>query len=288
MRPVLLSPKSLALAIVLFFTLAVLVHYHLHQRHRSSDSSFSQMLYLPEGKYLKPVSFGYHILLSDFLYLWSIQYYTDLSIRPRIEYLPHTYDIITDLDPHYIDAYQTGALFLFYEGRNPQAGLRLLNKGFQKNPREWILPVEAGFYCMLNLRNRKLAAHYFELASKVPDAPSLTKRTLASLHFKMGEKELAYRIWKEVYETEEKPSIRRIAFQHMHDLQVLIDLDHLRKAIAQYRNKFQSYPLNLNQLVSSKFLQQVPLDPEGEAYEYNPQTGTIAYSQRLRLYRRYQ
>jgi len=280
--------RLLGLSAVCLLLLAVVVHYRIALRHRDPGSSFSQMLYLPSGKYLRPATFGYHLLVADFVYLWSIQYYGDPGFHPRMEYLQHTYDLITELDPNFIDAYQTGALFMFYEGRNPQAGLRLLDTGLQRNPSKWILPADAGFYCMMNLRNRDLSARYFEKAAAIPGAPSLAKRMAAGMHFRMGDKRLAYQLWEEVYRTVEDPSIRQTAFQHVHDLKVLIDLEDLREAIRKYQNRFGREPLHLNQLVSSGILKAIPVDPDENLYEYDRQTGTVKYSRQLTVYRRYQ
>jgi tetratricopeptide (TPR) repeat protein len=275
-------------AVLIVFFVAAMLHFNLYKNYRSKGSFISSMLYLPSGKYLKPVSFGYDTLFADFIYLWSIQYYGDPGFHPRMEYLKHTYDLITELDPHYLDAYQTGALFMFYEGRNPMAGLRLLEKGMRNNPTEWILPIEAGFYCHMNLKRYDLAANYFEKASKVPGTVAFAKRALASMKFKMGDRATSLALWSEIYETADSPSIKQTAYQHVHDLRVLIDLDTIRKAIRQFQEEFNHPPLNLDQLVSRGHLKQVPVDPDGNPYLYNPRTGYVSYSSRLTLYKRYQ
>jgi tetratricopeptide (TPR) repeat protein len=246
------------------------------------------MLYLPSGKYLKPASFGYHALLSDFVYLWSIQYYGDPIFSPKMEYLKHTYDIITELDPYYIDAYQTGALFMFYEGRNPKAGLELLDRGIEKNPNEWILPADAGFYCYMNLKDKALAIKYFNKVVKIPSAPAQAKRLLAGMHFQIGDKKMAYDLWKEIYETANKAHIKQIAYQHVHDLKVLIDIEELKKAIQQYQNQTGKLPETLEQLHTSGLIAEIPIDPDEHPYVYDPRTGKVQYSQELKIYKRYQ
>lgn len=274
---------------ILFIFLVVwLVHYRIHHKYQLKESGFSQLLYLPSGKYLKPASFGYHALLADFIYLWSIQYYGDPLFHPRMEYLKHTYEIITELDPQFMDAYQTGAFLMIYDGRVPEAGLDLLDLGLERNPKEWVLPTDAGFYCMMNLKDRARAIQYFEKADAIPGAPSLVKRILASLHFKLGDTLLAYQLWKEVYETAERSSIKQTAFQHLHDLKVLIDLSAIRNAIESFREKQHQYPLNLEQLTSARLLDEIPLDPEGNEYQYNSRTGEVVYGQQLTIYKRYQ
>jgi tetratricopeptide (TPR) repeat protein len=275
-------------AVVVVFLAASAVHFNLYKSYRSEGSFITSMLYLPSGKYLKPVSFGYNTLLADFIYLWSIQYYGDPGFHPKMEYLKHTYDLITELDPHYLDAYQTGALFMFYEGRNPLGGLQLLEQGMRNNPKEWILPMDAGFYCHMNLKRPDLAAKYFEKASQIPGTTPLAKRALASMKFKLGDRAAALAVWTEVYETAESRSVKQTAYQHVHDLRVLIDVDTIRAAIREYHNRFDRPPLNLEQLVAQGYLRRVPLDPDGNPYDYDPRTGYIKYSSQLPLYKRFQ
>ena len=277
----------IVLAILVAFSLAIFMHLDLYKRYRSSGAFLSPMLYLPSGKYLKPASFGYHALLADFIYLWSIQYYGDPAFQPRMEYLKHTYDLITELDPQYLDAYHMGALFLFYEGRNPKAGLRLLDQGLRNNPHKWVLPMDAGYYCMMVIKDKELAYSYFDKTSKIPGAPPGAKRIAANMRFKLGDKKAALALWTEVYEIANS-SDKQSAYQHVHDLTVLVDLDTIRAAVSAFHEKFGRMPLNLEQLVPQGFLKQVPTDPEGNRYEYNPKTGSVQYATQLTLYNRYQ
>jgi hypothetical protein len=280
--------RILPAIVLITFLLSGITHYGLYKSEKREGSFFTQLLYLPQGKYLKRAAFGYQNVLADFIYLWSIQYYGDPQFSPKTKYLKHTYNIVTDLDPYFLDAYQTGALFMFYEGRNPSAGLELLKKGMVKNPNAWILPTDAGFYCMLNLKDNGRAATFFEAASNIPSAPTLVKRMLAGTRFRMGDKKHAYHIWKEVYEQAENGSIKQTAFQHMHDLKTLIDLEDLNRAIDAYHSKNGEYPSNLQKLVASGFIPAIPLDPEGNPYVYDSKIGEVSYAQQLNIYKRYQ
>ncbi|MCI0412238.1 hypothetical protein L0222_05475 [bacterium] len=282
------SSFLIVFAILVAFSLAVLMHVNLYKKYRANETFLSPLLYLPSGKYLKPASFGYHALLADFIYLWSIQYYGDPGFKPRMEYIKHTYDLITELDPQYMDAYHMGALFLFYEGRNPKAGLQLLDQGLRKNPDKWALSMDAGYYCMMTIKDKELAYAYFDKTSKIPGAPPGAKRIAASMRFKLGDRKAALALWTEVYEIAITPSDKQSAHQHVHDLTVLVDVDTIRAAISAFHEKFGRMPLNLEQLVAQRFLQQVPLDPEGNEYEYDPKTGNVKYTTQLTLYSRYQ
>lgn len=280
--------KRLGPVIILFFSIAVGLHYRISRHLHEQGDLFTQVLYLPAGKYLKPAAFGYDLMLADMIYLWSIQYYGDPGFHPRIDYLRHTYDIITELDPSFLDAYQTGALFMFYEGRNPNAGLALLDRGFERNPEEWIIPADAGYYCIMNLRDYKRAAAYFDKAARVPGAPAQARRMVASLLFRSGDQLQAYHVWKDIYDTAKKPSIKQVAYHHMHDLKILVDLDALQSAIAGFAKKYHKNPLNLDQLVAEGLVDNIPVDPEGNQYDYNAGTGIVSSKAPVTLYKRYQ
>lgn len=278
--------RRTSLLALLCFVLAIGAHHHIYKSYSSKNPKFNQILYLPSGKYLKSLSFGYEALVADFVYLWSIQYFTGHNVR--MEYLPPTYQIIIDLDPQYLDAYQTGALLLFYEVRNPKAALAILDQGLANNPDEWILPTDAGFYCSHDLKNYALAAKYFKKASRIYDSPTLLKELLATMQYNIGNTEYTYRLWKEIYAETDRPTVKQAAFQHLHDLKVVIDRENLQKGIQSFYKESGHYPLNLYQLSVQGFLKEVPVDPEGNDYVYHPDDGKVEYAGKLMMYRRYQ
>src|SRR3972149_5776995 len=64
------------------------------------------LLYLPNGKYLRAVSLGHPGLMADLFYLWAIQYYSDYERGDRYRYVEHVFgSVIGELDPHYVDPY---------------------------------------------------------------------------------------------------------------------------------------------------------------------------------------
>src|SRR5258705_368740 len=99
----------MALCAAVSLLLAALVQGRIEAGRRASP--IHPLLYLPSGKYLKTMALGFDGLLADVLYLWSIQYYGNYDIRDRYTFLEQIYDqVITELDPHYLDPYLVGAL----------------------------------------------------------------------------------------------------------------------------------------------------------------------------------
>ena len=57
----------------------------------TSGGGTKDLLYMPNGKYLKAISLGHAPLLADFVYLWAIQYYSDYNQVDRYRYVEHVF-----------------------------------------------------------------------------------------------------------------------------------------------------------------------------------------------------
>src|SRR5437899_12160091 len=260
---------KMGLCAVTGLLLAVLVQSRIEGIGRSSG--VHPLLYLPSGKYLRVMALGFDGLLADVLYLWSIQYYGNYDIRDRYDYLERIYDqVITELDPHYLDPYLIGALIMTTEARQPEMALRLLDKGVVHNPGQWIMPFEAGFLCYNDLHDYKRAAGYFEKALRVPGVHPLVRRLSAEMYNRAGDKRTSLREWSEIYRTSTDDYGRNVAWNHVHDLKVDVDVAALAEAVGRFRAREGRSPRRLQVLLSSGLLGELPRDPEDRDYLYDP------------------
>jgi hypothetical protein len=106
-------------------------------RNPRQDPLGRELLYLPSPEMLKIISLGHPGLVADVLYLWSIQYYSLFEPHERFLYLETIYNLITDLDPLYFDAYRIGALIMQIPTGGDQEELaravrRLFDKGSRR------------------------------------------------------------------------------------------------------------------------------------------------------------
>ena len=63
-----------------------------------SEAEEKELLYLPNGRYLKLVSLGQASLVADVVYLWAIQFYSDYGREDRYTYLQHIFgEVIPEL-----------------------------------------------------------------------------------------------------------------------------------------------------------------------------------------------
>jgi len=245
---------------------------------RRADERISPLLYLPSGRYLKAASLGFDPILADVLYLWSIQYYSNYRVQDRYRYLEHIYrDVITELDPRYIDPYLIGSMIMTAEAHQPEMALRLLDKGIEHNPGEWILPFEAGYLCYSGIKDYARAARYFEIALRSPDVHPAVRRFHAEMYNRAGDARTSLREWGAIWEGTDDPNVRTIAWNHVHDLRVEVDLATLREGIARFAAARGRRPARLEDLVAAGIVDALPVDPEGGAYAYDPARGEAGY-----------
>lgn len=236
----------------------------------------ADLLYLPSGKYLVVASLGHRQVLADLIYLWAIQYYGNYEITNRYLYLDKIFrEVITELDPRYIDPYWIGALIMTIEAKDVEMGLRLLDKGMAANPDQWILPYLAGWECY-HAKEYERAAAYFDRATAIPGAPPVIKRAYAGMFQKLGDREAAIAAWSEVARD---PSMdargRQVAEKRVKELRVEGDLERIQTAIDHYAGRTGSPPRSLRELVAAGDLSSVPVDPDGRSYEYDPGRGKV-------------
>src|SRR5262249_13101622 len=171
-------------------------------RLREGRAPGHHLLYLPSGRYLKAVTFGYSGVAADLLYIWSIQYYSNYQIQDRYDYLDQIYRrVIAELDPHFVDPYLVGSMIMSMEAGRDDLALPLLEDGMTKNPGEWILPFQAGFLCYQKLHDYGRARDYFERTLKIPGAPAPVKRLYAEMYNRLGDKRASLRYWSEIHDT---------------------------------------------------------------------------------------
>jgi len=263
-----------ALLTILFLILAITAQTKIETIRRFKVPG-SSIIYLPSGKYLKFITFGFDSLLADIIYIWAIQYYSNYAIKNRFDYLEHIFSIISELDPHYLDPYRIGALIAWYEGRRIDLALKVLDLGIKKNPNDWVLPFEAAHYAQMYKKDYKLAQYYYDITRKIKGAPPIARRLYAAAAFKAMDLETAYKNWLEIYQTAEDERVKKIAYNHLYRTKATIDKIKLKEAIEKYKKKYRRLPMNLNQLVRAGILKEIPKDLDGNDYIYNPHTGEV-------------
>jgi tetratricopeptide (TPR) repeat protein len=232
------------------------------------------LLYLPSGRYLKPLTFGYEGLVADLIYIWSIQYYSNYQIEDRYDYLDQIYRrVIAELDPTFVAPYLVGSIIMSVEAQRDDLAMKLLEEGVKRNPGVWILPFQAGYLCYSKLHDYACAKEFFREALESPDAPAPVRRFYAEMYNKMGDPRSSLKHWAEIHDTADSDYVRQVSWMHVHDLKIEVDLEDLDPLIASYREQRGESPRRIEDLVRAGLLSAVPVDPDGKRYFIDPATG---------------
>ncbi len=253
---------------------------------RSARAPGYHLLYLPSGRYLKAMAFGYPEVAADLIYIWSIQYYSNYQIQDRYDYLDQIYRrVIAELDPRFVDPYLVGSMIMSVEAGRDDLALKLLSDGTEKNPGEWILPFQAGFLCYQKLADYACARDRFEQTLRIPDAPATVRRLYAEMYNRLGDKKSSLRYWTEILESADSDYVRRIAWLHVHDLAIDVQLEDLDQLLDRYAAAHGHPARSLEDLVRGRLLSGIPRDPNDQPYLLDRTTGRAASASRRLLQR---
>ena len=159
----------------------------------------SEIMYLPSSGAVKMMSLGYRNIVSDILWFKTVQYYGGYKLgENRLRLFRHLADVITDLDPQFIFAYQLTAIVMSQDMGDLNEGIEILKKGMENNPRDWWLAFEAGFLYYLDGSDYRESERYFKLASTMPGANERAIRFAASAAAKGGDIKASIELWKKL------------------------------------------------------------------------------------------
>ena len=237
-----------------------------------------ELLYLPSPEMLKVLSVGNPALVADLLYLWSIQYYSLFEPHEAFLYLETVYDLITDLDPLYFDAYRIGALIMQLQTGGDQQDLqasveRLFDKGLAKLPDNWQLAEAAAWDMYMRFRDRRAALKYAEVGSERPGAPPRLRRMVGVWR----DAESAWTVedsieyWRKAYEESEDPMDRAVCLNKLYDAVAQRDMEQLQPRLDAFAERFGRCAASWQELVRTGLLGEVPLDLAGNPYGIDPE-----------------
>lgn len=235
----------------------------------------SSIIYIPSGKYLKFATFGYSSFIADLIYIWAIQYYSNYSIPDRYDNLDHIFSIIAELDHRYLDPYEIGAMIAVYEAKDLSLAFKILDRGLEKNPAQWIFPLQAGHYAQMMTKDYELARKYYKKTMEMDGAPVIIRRLYANAAFKIMDYKTAWENWLEIYQTTEDERIKKIASNQLYQVKAALDVKTIKEAIEKFKERFGRNPTEQIQLVKHGLLDSLPKDLDGKEYIYNSQTGEI-------------
>jgi hypothetical protein len=244
--------------------------------HLRVGTATGEALYVPSPKILRRMSLGYTGLLADIYWTRAVQYFgVHHYVRSKqYKLLEPLLDIATTLDPHLVVAYEFGAVFLAQkppEGAgDPNAAVRLVERGVRENPAAWRLYYNLGFIHYFERKDYSAAADAFERGSRVPGALPWMKVMAAQMSQHAGKIGTARFLWLNLYQTTESEDIRVNAAKHLRALQVDEEVALLEQLVAGFHQRTGSWPANWAEMVAAGYLRSVPLDPTRKTYRLAP------------------
>lgn len=266
-----MNPRRIVAALLVVALLATAVFARSRLERLGEDRISAELLYLPEGPYLRALSFGQEETLADLIYIWAIQYYSSFEdVALRFEYLEKIFEgAITELDPRFLEVYLIGGLVMSLEAREPEMALALYDKGIAAVPDSWELPYWAGWECY-NFGDYACARRYWAQASEMPDAPSTLLRLAAYALAKAGDPAAALAEYRRLAEQAPDEKTERVAREWVARLETRLLLERLDRAIAEFRTQRGRCPRVLGELVRAGVIDALPASPAGEPFRYDP------------------
>ena len=281
---------SLVVAFPLIAALAFSIYIVQHQiaGYKGIEKKIEEFVTLPKGEYLKPAVFGYDQLVADIIWLRAIQVIGDKVVTPKgYDWVYHALDVVTTLDPKFAYAYQLGGVTLSVLGKRPDLSNMLLEKGVRENPEVWQIPFYIGFNNFFYLNDYETAAEYIDKASKLPGHPAYLPKLAARLYVQAGNPDVALEFLSRMYKDTDDEKVKLALEQRIKEVIVEKDATFLEEAINRYKEAHKLYPENLEDLIRSGIIKEMPHEPFGGFYYLHQGDGKVYSStlkERMRVY----
>jgi hypothetical protein len=235
-------------------------------------------MYLPNKTILKHFSVGMNSVIANFLWLECIQY-TGQALRTDKDYqwIEHMVRTAATLDPHFMELYRFGGMFLASLKGDGDAAISLLEDGIIENPTSWELPYEIAMVYLLNRSedpNSKCFANYYVAMSMATgNAPEFVHLLYDGLQDQCESQnndpcaDLAFeaQTYQRLFETGEQV-MQDVARQKMEMLQLRQTCCDLMQFVERFTQQNGAPPRDLNALVDAGILPGIPADPMGGRY----------------------
>ncbi len=273
--------KKVLPAIILIFSIIIFVFSQV--KYDANTNLFlrkDKHLMIPSAKTLKIASFGNVNFVADLMYIWSIQFFSTVSIKNKFDYAFQVFDIITDLNPKFEAPYFIGSTILGEYAQDYKNGIALLQKGKKNIKDNYYFDFDSGFYAWYKLRDPKLAKKYYKQMTEYEKLPDMLRDFWLNMEMEVANKVVnkskAFAIWQEIEKKADSKRKKEPAKAHLLQLKYEMDKSKFDELIKIFTNKYNRFPYSLNELKMKLKIKTIPLDYIGNKYKYNPKNGKIS------------
>lgn len=290
-RPIsqLIRTGLLAAGCILALVSIVQVQRSLDYKSNLTVAQIEELANLPRGEYLKPALLGYHNLGADVLWLRLLQVIGKRqNTSDEYEWIYHTMDVITTLDPQYDYVYYVGGVVLTNVANRVDLSNRLLEKGFKENPTVWNIPFLLGYNHYFILSDAAKASEYIAAAARLSGGPAYLPGLASRMYAEANNPETALQFLEALWRQTQDAEMRVVLEKRAKEVMIERDIRSLELAVQQYSAKQGHLPDKLLDLVSRGLLTQIPQEPFGGSYELDSKTGKVTSSthpDRLKVFR---
>jgi len=209
--------SRLAAILILSIVVAMFSHFKLHSYLDQRETVEGHQPALQLAGWLPYITLGYDQLLADFAWLAFIQVIGESRVRTNQDILiiNDYLDLITKLDPSFIQPYWFAAFTLGGDYHRPWMAQRLIDRGLAAHQENWYLPYIAGINQYLFAHKEVEAAKYYRMAAKFPDAPPWLMRQAEILEAKIPSLVKEVNTWDTIYRTSNDPLVKERAEQKL-------------------------------------------------------------------------
>jgi len=237
-------------------------------------------------KVLKVMSLGYDEIVADIYWFRALQYFGNRDIQKKIkkpEVVYKYFDIITELDPKFVNAYRFGGMFLSDPlplGFNRlDLGTLLYDKGRKHNPDNFRIPLEQGFQYYFYSDDKNKSAELFMEASEKPglteNRKSSFKGMSASALRDGGNNDLAIIIWEDIYNNSTSEARKKFALLNIKELNTRKLENTLTEFANLYEKVYGNFPSDINDLLILNEVKKLPKDHEDQDFYIDQENKSV-------------
>lgn len=236
-----------------------------------------EYLYLPKSPELRKFAFGFEGVYSDFLWILSLQgFYKHCLEKIPFKNIREVYETITDLDPHFQEAYNTGSIYCAIVHKSSLAGIKLLETGTKKVPDQpWIWELLGRMYWLerhnLEKRGEMTKSEATALAIKAVaksvelGAGEDTRILLQFLGLYDKFATLDIVTWLDIYaKAGRNTMLKQLALPRIQTHIAQLHIKFIQEELQKFRQTNQRWPKDLDEL---KKEHPIPLEPHEEDME---------------------
>ena len=222
--------------------------------------------YVLPSKFSGVLAVGNQGLLSDFLFLKTMTFIGErLQTKQQLapddwNFVSHSLDVVTDLDPYFLDPYILAQGFFPWDAGQPKEAIRFLKKGFEHMPDQWRLPFYIGFNYFYFLGDYGKGGEYIMEAAKIPGSHGFLPALAARLSYYGGKAKTAILFLRDMVAQTEDPRLRKTLELRIYALE---QADFLETHLELYKKEQGRSASDLSELIAAGYIDRLPVEPYG-------------------------